>query len=655
MKRGKSWFLQISKKIISMQVPALVAIGILLASCGSTNTMSSAEYNLKPSGQNYPYSQRDNIEYMTDEVIVKLREGFDAKTQGRVLAQITGGRVIETAGSYVLIRLPQGVSIQSAVERLRNQPSVKLVGPNGRIPSPPPPPPSPPPSPSPGNGVIPNDPSFSSQWNMLKIEAPRAWSSSIGSRSIVVAVLDTGVKYDHLDLADNMWRNPNDCDGDGVDDDNNGYIDDCHGMNAVANNGDPMDDRGHGTHVAGIIGATGNNGLAVAGVNWEVSVLACKFLDSSGYGTLFDELQCIDYIKTLKDRGVNIVVVNGSYGYSAYSPDALERDAINDLKQRGILFVASAGNNARDNDGPMKNYPCALSIELDNLICVASTDQNDALSSFSNYGLNTVQVAAPGRNILSTYTLWSTYALSGTSMAAPHVTGLVALIKAVAPSFNYLDVKNRILSSVDILQPLVGKVSTGGRINAYRAITGLSTVYTLTVNKTGNGSGTVISSPSGINCGSICSAVFNSASVVTLTASPSAGSQFDGWGGDCSSCGTNTTCSVTMNSSKTCIASFSDTNSQPPPPPPPAYTLTIYKAGTGSGTVTSNPAGINCGSTCSASFQPSILVTLTALPNTGSVFAGWGGACSACLGSTCVVTMDTHKSCTVIFNLGWRR
>ena len=187
------------------------------------------------------------------------------------------------------------------------------------------------------------------------IDAPEAWDITTGSNDVVVAVIDTGVDYNHQDLAANIFQNTADCNNNGVDDDGNGHIDDCHGIDAVNGDSDPMDDHGHGTHVAGIIGAVGNNGIGVAGVAWNVKILPCKFLDATGSGFLSDAIACLDYVAAMKDRGVNIVATNNSWGGGSFS-QALS-DAIDAQMQRGILFVAAAGNDGLE--GSPKNYPAA--------------------------------------------------------------------------------------------------------------------------------------------------------------------------------------------------------------------------------------------------------------------------------------------------------
>ncbi|CAA6819068.1 MAG: Serine protease, subtilase family [uncultured Sulfurovum sp.] len=255
--------------------------------------------------------------------------------------------------------------------------------------------------------TTPNDTRYPELWGMhndgthgqvdTDIDAPEAWKMHRGSKNVVVGVIDTGVDYRHKDLVNNMWVNPNEIAGNGIDDDNNGYIDDMHGINAILDIGDPMDTGGHGTHVAGAIGAEGNNSLGVTGVNWTASIAACRFLGFDG-GSTSDGIQCINYFTDLKvNRGVNVVLTNNSWGGGSYSQ--LVKDAISTAGTYGILFVAAAGNEDYNNDVNL-TYPA--SYDADNIISVAAIDTNDERANFSNYGVTTVDLAAPGVKILST-------------------------------------------------------------------------------------------------------------------------------------------------------------------------------------------------------------------------------------------------------------
>ncbi|PYK99615.1 MAG: hypothetical protein DME19_08005 [Verrucomicrobia bacterium] len=306
------------------------------------------------------------------------------------------------------------------------------------------------------------------------IKAPEAWDVRTAAGNIIVAVIDTGVRYTHEDLADNMWVNPGEIPGNGIDDDGDGYVDDVHGINAVNNTGDPNDDHGHGTHVSGTIGALGNNSVGVVGVAWKVQIMACKFLDASGNGFISDAVKCIDYARSKGAR-----IVNASWGSTSFESTALH-DAIDSLRQAGIIFVAAAGNSREDN-GVNPIFPA--SYDLDNIISVAATTRTDDLAFFSNYGATTVDLGAPGAAIFS---CWngsdSDYKYNdGTSMAAPHVAGTCALLMAQYPNDNYRQIINRVLSGVDHIPSMAGKCVSGGRLNLQKALGGSAPTQTPTV------------------------------------------------------------------------------------------------------------------------------------------------------------------------------
>lgn len=304
--------------------------------------------------------------------------------------------------------------------------------------------------------LIPGDPQYGNLWGLSKIHSREAWDITTGSREVLVAVVDTGVDYSHPDLIDNIWTNPGEIAGNGVDDDRNGFIDDMHGANLLNRSGDPYDDNSHGTHVSGTIGAAANNGTGVVGVNWKVRIMGVKFLGAGGGGTLFGGIQAIHYAVA---QGAQII--NASWGGAGYS-QALY-DEIKAAGQAGVLFVAAAGNNGLNSE-QYPNYPAAYN--LDNIISVAATDRNDALAYFSNYGRVSVDLAAPGVSILSTVPQGGYASYSGTSMATPHVAGVAALVKAVFPEIDYATLKARILAGGDTVSRLIGKTVTGKRLSA---------------------------------------------------------------------------------------------------------------------------------------------------------------------------------------------
>jgi len=327
---------------------------------------------------------------------------------------------------------------------------------------------------SPPSEISPNDPMFSEQWALNNVgqnggkakadlAALKAWVKTQGSSDVVVAVLDSGVDYTHPDLVSNMWLRPDTVPA--YKDDELGSFDDSHGFNAAENGSDPMDDNGHGTHCAGIVGAEGNNDEGVAGINWNVQIMPLKFMGRGGFGTTKDAIEAINYAIDRKRAGVNVKVINASWGSMLYSK-ALE-DAIRAAGEQGILFVAAAGNNSTNND-KRPHYPS--NYDLPNVISVAALDRSDELASFSNFGIKTVHVAAPGREILSTWLNDQYREASGTSMATPYVAGVAALILANEPKLSMENLRERVLKSVDSLDSLDGKIKSGGRINAEKAL-----------------------------------------------------------------------------------------------------------------------------------------------------------------------------------------
>ncbi len=296
-----------------------------------------------------------------------------------------------------------------------------------------------------------NDTYASQQWALNTIGASTAWNYTTGSKQIIVAVVDTGVDYNHSDLAANIWKNTKEIAGNGVDDDHDGYIDDYYGYNFSSSNGNPLDDNGHGTHVAGIIGAVGNNSTGVAGVNWNVQIMALKFMDSSGSGYTSNAVSAIYYAV---NHGAK--VINDSWGGGSY--DSALASAIQYAQSNGVIVVNAAGNSSTNIDNS-PFYPA--SINYSNVITVAATDQSNNLASFSNYGANTVDIAAPGVSILSTYTSNRYATMSGTSMAAPCVSGAAALLWSEHPTWSYSQVINALLSSTTSSASLNGKVAHG--------------------------------------------------------------------------------------------------------------------------------------------------------------------------------------------------
>ena len=329
--------------------------------------------------------------------------------------------------------------------------------------------------------AVPNDPQFGDLWGLnntgqsggtidADIDGPEAWDITTGSSGVVVGVIDSGTDINHVDLAANIWQNPGEVGGTpGVDDDNNGYIDDFNGWDFVDNDNDPSGTGDHGTHTAGTIGAVGNNSTGVVGVNWDVSLMALRGVG----GETSAVIEAIAYANTMKkDYGINVVATNNSWSGGDVYTNATMQDAIADADDEGILFISSAGNGGgtiyNDNDGDYPLFPA--SYPYDNVISVAATDRFDNLWGGSNIGWRSVHLAAPGSAILSTFSGNSYGTLTGTSMSTPQVTGVAALIAAADPTATAAEIKAAIMDGVDEIAALTNKTITGGRLNARGAL-----------------------------------------------------------------------------------------------------------------------------------------------------------------------------------------
>lgn len=417
-------------------------------------------------------------EVAAGEVLVKFR----AETPD-VISQVQIGENLDEAehvGSAHVLRLhSKGKNVATLISDLSARGDVEYAEPNYIVHA---------------LGTTPNDPSFGQLWGLdntgqsilgvsgtpgADISASEAWGITTGSPTNVVAVVDTGIDYTHPDLAANIWSAPNDYTvtiG--------GSTITCpagsHGFNAITNTCDPLDDNNHGTHVSGTIGAVGNNGEGVVGVNWRASIIGAKFLDASGSGTLANAINAIDFVIQAKDHfgtGANVRVLSNSWGGGGYSQALLNE--INKANADGMLFVAAAGNSGTNN-GVTLFFPADyVMYGANNVVAVAATDNKDTLASFSNYGSTTVALGAPGVNILSTIRSTGYAYYSGTSMATPHVSGAAALILSKC-TLSTADLKADILNNVDPVPSLAGKTVTGGRLNVYKAIQACSAPTTST-------------------------------------------------------------------------------------------------------------------------------------------------------------------------------
>jgi subtilisin family serine protease len=331
--------------------------------------------------------------------------------------------------------------------------------------------------------LSPNDPRYTSGelWGMhntgqnggvadIDIDAPEAWDLTTGSSSVVIGNIDSGIHWAHPDLAANIWSNPGEIAGNGIDDDGNGYIDDIRGWDFWSNDNDPTDPNGHGTHTAGTIGAVGNNSVGVVGVAWNVRLIGLKVGDAGPSISVAGATAALNYVADLKQRGINVRATNNSWGGGGYSQSLL--NAINLNNTRGIMFLAAAGNAGANND-VSPNYPSNYDVQ--NVIAVANITRTGARNSTSSYGATTVDLGAPGTDTLSTLPGTSYGSASGTSMATPHVTGTVALMVAARPNATIAEIRSALLSTTDPTASMAGITVTGGRLNAFKAVQAIMT------------------------------------------------------------------------------------------------------------------------------------------------------------------------------------
>ncbi|MFC1805955.1 S8 family peptidase, partial [Planctomycetota bacterium] len=444
-------------------LPALaLALSILIV--GS----AEARGRPRPRARREPYAATkgapvpEHPDARPNELLVRFRAGrahaaMDA-VRDRAGIQVLGFRSFKRIGWHRL-KVAPGNRLKNVVDAYRQSPDVLYAEPNYRVHAT-------------QDQTFPNDVDFSELWGMhntgqlggtddADIDAPEAWHN-ITSSTLVVAVIDTGVDYNHPDLDDNIWTNDAELNGTpGVDDDANGFVDDVRGWDFAYDDNDPMDVAGHGTHCAGTIGAEGNNGTGVAGVCWSVKIMPVKFLDDNGSGDLSDAIEAINYAVLMGAR-----VLSNSWGGGGYS-QAL-KDAIQAAAEDDCLFVAAAGNDYGSDNDATPAYPA--SYDCDNIISVAATDHNDQLAAFSNIGATTVDLGAPGDDVYSTLPSTSYGTYSGTSMATPHVSGACALAWAADPTLPYSLIRDVILQSVDLVPALDGKCLSGGRLNVSRAV-----------------------------------------------------------------------------------------------------------------------------------------------------------------------------------------
>jgi len=397
-------------------------------------------------------------EAVPGEYLVKLKPNFSTfNFNAKALSSHLGAYIKSTlpAANVLVVQRASIETQKSAIKELSSNPLVEYVEPN----------------------IIyhtlktPNDPNFSQQWglkntgikNGVDIDIDKAWDIETGSGEVIVAIIDSGIDYNNPDLKDNLWTNDLELHGkSGFDDDNNGYIDDIYGVNptgeGVASN--PYDDNGHGTHCAGTIGATGDNGQGISGINWKVKIMGLKFLKSNGEGTLEAAVKAIDYAI---NKGAKVL----SNSWGAYTSSQALQEAIERANKAGAIFVAAAGNDGTNNDEkPM--FPASHNIP--NVVSVAAINTNGNYAGFSNWGVKTVHIGAPGVGVFGFWKGGETKSPSGTSMAAPFVSGVAALVLSHEPQLKNSELKERLIKTSKPIASMRGRSISGGMINAYYAL-----------------------------------------------------------------------------------------------------------------------------------------------------------------------------------------
>jgi subtilisin family serine protease len=418
-------------------------------------------------------SQTSDSNYASDQIIVKMKPDSVVETDQSQIADLalpSRGESAESLGGdrMFLVHLKQGQSVEDALIEARSNPRVEYAEPDYLL----------------HTTATPNDSFFNLQWGLFNngdnfgkagadIAATQTWDITQGSSDIVVAVTDTGLDLTHPDLAANIWTNPGETADNGVDDDDNGFIDDINGWNFVDKNNNPGPGTDfHGTHVSGIIGASGNNGLGVSGVAWRVKLMALKFI-SGLEGKTSGAIKAIKYATDMRRKGINVRVINASWGGDEDSESL--REAIQSATSAGLLFVCAAGNGGDDRLGDNNDetpfYPSDLSRQNPSVISVAALDRSDNLASFSNYGHESVSLGAPGVAVLSTVPGGGYGQSNGTSMATPHVSGIAVLLWSREPGLTAAQIKQRIVSRSVPITSLASIVDNSARANALNAVT----------------------------------------------------------------------------------------------------------------------------------------------------------------------------------------
>lgn len=413
-------------------------------------------------------------EHKPGELIIRTRPGFSLSSDESSVVSELGAKVIGSfdtpggihkseTGEFLHLKLPAGVSVEDALARVADDARVEYAVPNNIYHL----------NDFQKSDAPTNDPEFGKLWGLhnegqtggtanADIDAPEAWQLHTGRTQSqgghITAVIDTGIDYNHPDLVGNMWVNPGEIPGDGIDNDGNGVIDDVHGYNAFADSGDPMDGQGHGTHCAGTIAAVGNDGIGVVGVSPNANLMAVKIFNDEGSTDAAAIIRGLQYATKMGAR-----ITSNSWG------GPMPNDGIREaFAQSPALHLVAAGNSGFNNDW-LPSFPANYA--LDNIVAVAATDHNDGLASFSQYGKRNVDLGAPGVDIYSTVPGGKYDTYSGTSMATPHVSGAATLIASHYPEITNEELRQRLLEGTDKTPALDGKVASGGRLNVNNSLT----------------------------------------------------------------------------------------------------------------------------------------------------------------------------------------
>lgn len=454
------------KKLVQQMLAVCMAVGMVMTvgqsvfSATGNQQMEAADYGDFEVGKVIVGLKNSEVpmqafDGMSDEALCQEMQASGVQVYGTDAVRITGAEILmRFSGSQnqpyarnerlsglaeIQIEGQEKQDVLDAIEVLEQNPNVAFAEPSGYYTL---------------ADTVPNDPDYGLLYGMENISAPMVWDECTGSNEVVVAVIDTGIDYNHEDLAANMWNNPGEIPGNGVDDDGNGYVDDVYGWDFGRNTNDPIDAQGHGTHCAGIIGAVGDNGIGTVGVCWNVKLAALRIADENNKLPTSAAIDAIDYANQM-----DIPIISASWGNNVSSLGL----GIAIQKYNG-LFIAGAGNDGKNE----VYYPARYNYK--NLISVTSIDNKNALSSFSNYDEADVHIGAPGTGVYSCLPNNEYGYKSGTSMATPHVAGAAALLKAYEPDLSPIQIKQRILNGAIRTPALEGKVSTGGRLNVYNAL-----------------------------------------------------------------------------------------------------------------------------------------------------------------------------------------